>query len=242
MCIRDSVIAMKKFVIADGWVPKKLDVFIDAPAELDVGFLKATGKQDNEEELPQEEAPAVEFDQTAITQLTGMGFSVDRAKRALFNTGNAGADAAMNWIFAHMDDPGIDDPFVPPKPDANKGGAALNENSVAMLTGMGFSRAQAARALKATDGDVARATNWIFSHADDMDTDDGAAPAPKVHDGGSKYKLIGFVSHIGGSTQSGHYVCHLLKDGKWVLFNDRKVLESANPPTKMGYLYFYQRT
>jgi len=37
------------------------------------------------------------------------------------------------------------------------------------------------------------------------------------------YKLVGFISHMGTSTMVGHYVCHLLKEDRWVIFNDEKV-------------------
>ena len=46
---------------------------------------------------------------------------------------------------------------------------------------------------------------------------------------------------MGTSTMVGHYVCHLLKDGKWVIFNDEKVALSERPPTDLGYLYLYAR-
>lgn len=49
------------------------------------------------------------------------------------------------------------------------------------------------------------------------------------------------MSHIGTSTQCGHYVAHILKDGRWVIFNDKKVGASVNPPKDMGYLYFFER-
>lgn len=55
------------------------------------------------------------------------------------------------------------------------------------------------------------------------------------------YRLIGIVSHIGTSTQCGHYVAHIFKDGRWVIFNDDKVGASVNPPKDMGYLYFFER-
>ena len=42
-------------------------------------------------------------------------------------------------------------------------------------------------------------------------------------DGEGKYSLIGIISHLGKNTDHGHYVCHLKKDGQWLLFNDEKV-------------------
>ena len=39
----------------------------------------------------------------------------------------------------------------------------------------------------------------------------------------------------------GHYVCHLKKPEGWVLYNDRKVALSENPPLDLGYMYIYRR-
>ncbi len=58
---------------------------------------------------------------------------------------------------------------------------------------------------------------------------------------GAEYQLLSFVSHMGTSTQSGHYVVHVRKDDHWVIFNDSKVALSGDPPKDMGYLYFFQR-
>ena len=60
-------------------------------------------------------------------------------------------------------------------------------------------------------------------------------------DGVGTYELFGFVSHMGANTSCGHYVAHLKKDGRWVLFNDRKVAASKEPPLDQGYMYFYER-
>lgn len=57
----------------------------------------------------------------------------------------------------------------------------------------------------------------------------------------SVYKLVAFISHMGTSTQVGHYVCHILKEDRWVIFNDSKVAISQNPPKDLGYLYLYKR-
>lgn len=58
---------------------------------------------------------------------------------------------------------------------------------------MGFTPAQATKALKNTDNNVERAMDWIFSHADDMDTEESTSSStntsaqPKFRDGeGSK--------------------------------------------------------
>lgn len=67
------------------------------------------GQQPDEELLPADAPSAAsepQFDQTALEQLMAMGFPENRCKRALLNTGNNGAEIAMNWLFEHMEDPG----------------------------------------------------------------------------------------------------------------------------------------
>uniref|UniRef100_A0A182QI34 Ubiquitin carboxyl-terminal hydrolase n=1 Tax=Anopheles farauti TaxID=69004 RepID=A0A182QI34_9DIPT len=136
-----------------------------------------------------------------------------------------------------------------------------------MLMGMGFTDRQATKALKETGNNTERAVDWIFSHTDELDSmaiDDatsdsvataaaaagagseagagpGVAQGSSYRDGTGKYKLVAFISHMGTSAQVGHYVCHILKDGQWVIFNDNKVAISQNPPKELGYLYLYQR-
>lgn len=46
------------------------------------------------------------FDAEAMAQLEGMGFPAVRCQKALLATGNSDANAAMEWLFLHMDDPG----------------------------------------------------------------------------------------------------------------------------------------
>lgn len=52
---------------------------------------------------------------------------------------------------------------------------------------------------------------------------------------------MAFISHMGSSSMVGHYVCHIKKEGRWVIFNDEKVAVSKNPPIDLGYLYIYER-
>jgi len=250
---------MRKFLL-DGWVPKKLDVFLDAPDEIDLTHLRAKGGlQPGETALPEHPpasaVPAAaaaaaepQYDKQLVAQLMEMGFPQNRAIKAAVKTKNAPLDVAMEWLISHMEDADIDAPLETPKATSSPADAGPPEESVAMLCSMGFSRAQALKALKATQNNVERATEWIFSHAEDMDVVEGAggaavaaAPAETLPDGPGKYKLVAFISHMGTSTLSGHYVCHILVDGKWVLFNDRKVSACSDPPKDMAYMYFYQR-
>jgi ubiquitin carboxyl-terminal hydrolase 5/13 len=47
-----------------------------------------------------------EFNQAALSQLEEMGFPLVRCQKALLATGNSDSEAAMEWLFAHMEDPG----------------------------------------------------------------------------------------------------------------------------------------
>jgi len=120
-----------------------------------------------------------------------------------------------------------------------------------------FTADQVRAALKETSGAADRAADWLFSHMDDLDGaiaalstkaasggsngGSGSSSIP-VEDGEGRYTLTGMVSHIGKNTGSGHYVAHLKKEGKWVIFNDEKVALSSKPPFLHAYVYLYQRT
>ena len=60
---------------------------------------------------------------------------------------------------------------------------------------------------------TATATSLPSDGAVDMGDDDGEGI----------YSLMAIISHIGKSTDHGHYVCHIKKNGQWVLYNDEKV-------------------
>ena len=89
-----------------------------------------------------------------MSQLQGMGFPEVRCQRALLATGNGDAEAAMNWLFGHMDDADIDDPL--PARGAGVAAAATagvgdpSEDQIAGIAEMGFTAAQARKALRET--------------------------------------------------------------------------------------------
>ncbi|XP_057963166.1 ubiquitin carboxyl-terminal hydrolase 14 [Malania oleifera] len=246
------VLHMRKFVMDEGWVPKKLDVYVDVPDVIDISHMRSKGLQPGEELLPEavggEDSKKLLPNEDIVSQLVSMGFNFLHCQKAAINTCNAGVEEAMNWLLAHMDDPDIDAPIS----QGGQSGAVLytvDQSKVDTLVSFGFQEEIAQRALKASGGDIEKATDWIFNNPDtsgsqDMDITSNTTPASVdagLPDGGGRYRLIGFVSHIGTSTQCGHYVAHICKDGRWVIFNDEKVGASVNPPKDMGYLYFFER-
>ncbi|XP_062077898.1 ubiquitin carboxyl-terminal hydrolase 14 isoform X2 [Humulus lupulus] len=244
------VLHMRKFVMEEGWVPKKLDVYVDVPDIIDISHMRSKGLQPGEEilpEFPDNEAESnLPFaDEGIVSQLVSMGFSHLHCQKAAIKTSNTGVEEAMNWLLSHMDDADIDAPI------SQGGEPAVDQSKLEMLLSFGFSEEVARKALKASGGDIEKATDWIFNNPDaasassDMDaTTSNPTSNPAdigLPDGGGRYKLMGIVSHIGTSTQCGHYVAHIFKDGRWVIFNDDKVGASINPPKDMGYLYFFER-
>lgn len=244
------LIHLKKFTMKEDWTPVKLDVAVEMPDRLDLNSLRGFGLQPTEELLPETDSaehPPFDYDVVIKNGLIEMGFPPEACKKALYFTDNRSLDAATNWLMEHIADSDLADPFVPPGVDVKpkKDNFTANEAAVAVVMGMGFTREQAIKALKATDNNLERAADWIFSHQSELDAvdeEEEAGPSEDTfRDGSHEYKLVGFMSHMGTSTMVGHYVCHLLKDDRWVIYNDDKVALSENPPKELGYIYLYQR-
>lgn len=119
------------------------------------------------------------LDESVIIQLVEMGFPMDACRKAVYYTGNSGAEAAMNWVMSHMDDPGrqrreaggggppsIPQTLMPSSPTdfanplilpGSSGPGSTSaaadpppEDCVTTIVSMGFSRDQALKALRAT--------------------------------------------------------------------------------------------
>ncbi|XP_050444906.1 ubiquitin carboxyl-terminal hydrolase 5 [Cataglyphis hispanica] len=242
------LIHLKKFTVKEDWTPIKLDVAVEMPDTVDLKFLRGTGLQTDEQLLPDGVTPPPPvYNAVLLEQLTDMGFPPNACKRALYFTENRDLEAATNWVMEHIADSDFDEPFVPPGVDLkqNEDTFVPDQSALESVMAMGFTREQATKALKATNNDLVRAGDWIFNHPAELDaqeTDSIATPkVEEFRDGSSQYKLVGFISHMGTSTMVGHYVCHLLKEDRWVIFNDEKVALSENPPKELGYIYMYQR-
>lgn len=116
--------------------------------------------------------PNFQADVNLVDQLTMMGFSENGCKRAAIATKNGAIDIAMNWILEHMDDPDFND--APPSSSSSSQPSSasslhINNEAIDMLVSMGYSEDQTKAALIATDQDIERAADWLFSHVDDLD-------------------------------------------------------------------------
>ncbi|XP_018018009.1 ubiquitin carboxyl-terminal hydrolase 5 isoform X2 [Hyalella azteca] len=253
-------IQLVKFDVTETWEPVKLDVSVRMPDTLHLSVLRSAGRPEGEKTLPDDSAdqptPAAApvIDEAVVKQLCDMGFPVEACKKAVHFTGNCGADAAMNWIMEHMNDPDFSLPLVTSTQSTGDSFTASAEGLM-MLESMGFTEPQARLALRETQNNLERAADWLFSHQPELEQlvarhEQGAAAAaalpthahmPNFTDGSSKYELVAFISHMGTSIHVGHYVCHIKKDGQWTIFNDNKVSKSVDPPIDLGYLYLYKR-
>ncbi|RSL50482.1 hypothetical protein CEP53_008780 [Fusarium sp. AF-6] len=257
----DTLVVNARKMTVVNWVPIKVDVPVIVPDEpFPLDSYLSQGLQPGEEQLPDEpeaKAPAFEPDATALAQLEAMGFPRNRCERALHATGNSDANAAMEWLFGHMEDPDIDAPLD--LGGQSVGGDTADPEKIEMLGAMGFGAPQAKKALKETGGDVERAVEWLFSHPDDQGTFDddapaeGAASASKEPAGSATlpatFQLRSIVCHKGTSIHAGHYVAFIRKalgdanTPTWVLFNDEKVVEAhdVEEMRKFAYVYFFKR-
>lgn len=200
------------------WVEVKVDVPIIVPDEsFPLDAYLSPGHQPDEHLLPEDAAatvtPAFTPDAAALGQLEAMGFPLVRCEKALHATGNSDANAAMEWLFQHMEDADID---VPLDLGAGSGGGGASQASpeqIEMLGAMGFGEPQAKKALKETGGDMERAVEWLFNHPDDaglVEGNDGDAPPTATSSGtaGSatlpaKFQLQSIVCHKGTSIHAG---------------------------------------
>lgn len=187
----DTLILHAARFIEVGYVPRKVDVPVLVPVgdgeTLSLDAFVGKGLQPGETELPVDaEAPAAEpigpqFDAAALEQLQGMGFPLIRCQRALLAVGNpqsGGAETAMNWLFEHMEDANIDAPLPAASGSAAASSSEPTAESISAIVDMGFTPAQARKALRETGaGALDRAMDWIFSHPDDAGDDDSGAGA-----------------------------------------------------------------
>jgi ubiquitin carboxyl-terminal hydrolase 5/13 len=251
------VVQMKKFLLDEHWQPKKLDCSIEVPDILDLASLRSKGAQEDEQLFESGDTTAattaaankIEFDMSVIGQLQEMGFSENACKRAILAVKSNNIEQAITWLFEHNEDSDFNAP-LPNQGGSGRSSTAVDSEAIETLKCMGISEVHAKKALSETSNNVERAIEWYFSHQDELVclTDDQLqVDAPtgdrvaEYRDGNETYRLFAFISHMGSSTFCGHYVCHIKKDDKWVIYNDNKVAISENPPKELAYMYIFKR-
>ena len=181
----------------------------------------------------------LEVNQELVSNLEVMGYPRVMCERAVFETKNAGAEQAMNWIFENESSPLANQPI--PKPQTKKAKTddiLISENDVKALVEMGVSEKHARKGLEETQGNIQRATEWVLSHEEEPDQKQEEIKRDTLP---AKYEFFGFIIHLGSHTGSGHYVAFLKKGDKWVKFNDRKVTEGEAEVSRGAYMYFFKR-
>jgi ubiquitin carboxyl-terminal hydrolase 5/13 len=186
---RYLLVQLRRYYVDSDWTPRKLDASVCAPERLSLEHLRAKGGlQPGETALPDAPdggrgaaaavpaaaaAAAAVPNEEIVAALVSMGFSEGGSRRAAVATGNAGTEASMEWVLAHMHEPNFDSPYQPDEAAAaaggGGGGAEPSAESVEMLVGMGFQPAHARAALSQAGQSLERAADWLFSHADDLD-------------------------------------------------------------------------
>ncbi|CAR22106.1 ubiquitin-specific protease UBP14 [Lachancea thermotolerans CBS 6340] len=246
------------------WVPVKTSQEVLVPgtqaadtAILELGQFKSNGfDPDNETLLEKGEPAGFEPKANCIIQLTEMGFSENAAVRALYHSGNSSAEVAANWLFQHMDDADLNDPFI--VPSAPSKAAEVNPQALENMAAMGLNPELCRKALIINQGNVSASVEWVFNNLDycdssiqesTVDEDDkeyGITDKDKAN-----YRLKAVVCHKGASVHSGHYVAFIKKqvenEVKWVLYNDEKIVVADSPTNieeikKNGYIYFFDRS
>ncbi|XP_076854162.1 ubiquitin-associated domain-containing protein 1 isoform X2 [Brachyhypopomus gauderio] len=121
--IRDFQTELRKILVSLIEVAQKLLALNPDAVEL---FKKANAMLDEDEEE--------RVDETALQQLTEMGFPESRATKAL-RLNHMSVTQAMEWLIEHVDDPAVD---VPPSgQDAQGGGAAAGASAAAGSSALG---------------------------------------------------------------------------------------------------------
>lgn len=208
---RQLVINARRFELVN-WVPTKLDIPVVVGDEpLDFSAFMSSEHDGSEELLPEVENTREMFtpNQAALDQLLSMGFPSVRCEKALHATGNLDPEVAMNWLFAHMEDPSIDEPLVLTQSSREAFAAEQDPTKVGQLSEMGIDPSHAKKALAATDGDVNRALDWVFSHPEALADEESDRPDPEnrgtpgLASTPAKYQLRSIVCHKGSSVHAG---------------------------------------
>ncbi|AQZ09489.1 UBP14 (YBR058C) [Zygosaccharomyces parabailii] len=243
------------------WIPVKTNNELSLPGledpqdVLDISQFSSNGFNPELEQLLPDEDAGSEFipNATSSALLAEMGFQPHAIARALYATGNENTETAMNWLFQHVEDADLNEPFTPPV-DANPNSKMqVDSDALANMVAMGLDQKLCHKALFLNKGDVNRSVEWVFNNMDDDGELSTELPQNVSKSYGHStpvpYELTGIVCHKGNSVHSGHYVAfirHLVNgQRKWVLYNDEKIVvaipQNYTEMRKNGYIYLYSR-
>lgn len=160
-----------------------------------------------------------------LKSLMAMGFSEKLCTAACEKTGSSDIETCVNWILTNMDN--VSEDNLECGKDASD--VAVNAS---ILMDLGYSHESASMAAEKFGDDIAAAVDWITNN-------EGRPKSNKRKR--STYRPTAIISHIGSSINTGHYVCHVNRNGHWYTFNDSKVLRNNSIPTGNGYIYLLRR-
>ena len=253
------MVKLGRYFVDSRWQQVKIEANVAVPETLDLRELRGKGLQEHEVPMAVDDTASSTpgkaiADPSAVAQLVAMGFGENGATRAVLACNND-VEAAVAWVFEHMEDADFNDPLPPT--DSNhavdsEAPQPFSHDEIMMLVSFGYTKEQATAAMITSKGNVERAADWLFTNDKELDrlvseilganrgqTDE--AKSTGLDDGEGVYSLLGVITHLGKRADTGHYVCHLRRNDKWALFNDDKVALSAHAPLEHGFLYLFGR-
>lgn len=240
----DALILVVSRTTIKDWIPIKMDVRLGMEESLDLSTFVSRepdsfSQSSKSSEFPDLTKPAIEesVDEEMLQMLQSMGFSQQRCRRAIIETGGITVEMAAEWLFEHADEP-IEENFSNQSTNNSNSSNTVDESSVKLLMEAGFSSDEAIKALNETNMDIERAFDFLLSHQS------GQCEGSMFGDGEKtlgEYKLASFVSHSGASMHCGHYVCWVKDEERWLLFNDSRITEMEKPDFSDAYILLYLR-
>lgn len=152
---RYLMVQLQRFELGPDWQPKKLEVNVEVPDEIDILQYKSKGPQPEEDIVKDTDDEAVTkistsnsatatvsnqplIDEGALGQLLDMGFEMNSCKRALIAVGGgSNVEAAMGWIFEHNMDPDFNDPLPDGTSNTNDCSSSVAATAATSTSGSG---------------------------------------------------------------------------------------------------------
>lgn len=249
------IIVYQKFVY--DWVPFKLDINLKINYDsIDFSSLSEPFDALDEEILIAEEISTTvskklnipKFNEASLNNMISLGIPELAAKNSLLKN-NQDEFQAIEWYFNNMEDSSLKKPIEEPKQSKFE----VNSASLDELQNFGFTSVQAAGALIKFKNNLEQACDFLFGNPDfnfeqivkdNNKTDETSCQVIEEinQEGSPKFSLLGFITHLGKNTSSGHYVCNAKKENNWYYYNDSKVCSSIDPPIEKGYIYFFKNS